>query len=397
MGKTIGSKTLSVLLLVIGSVLATGAALAQEDALGGKPLMVAKQGYFFVGGQYYTAPDGQFMKDQMYVEYQIPEHVTHPYPIVLVHGGGLTGTYMMGTPDNRDGWSTFFLAHGYAIYVPDQTGRGKSAYHADAYGPLSRGNALTVEQRFSAIQLFNLWPRAHLHTQWPGSGLIGDPIFDQFYASEVEGIASSVVQQSTIQAALAALLDRIGPAIVLTHSQSGPYGWLIADARPSLVKGLLQVEPSGPPLTSVTFLGPPTWFTDGPVQFTWGITSIPITYSPAVTDPSQLVFVKQPVADNSDVIACWRQADPARQLPNLQHTPILMVTSDAGYHSSYDNCTSEYLTQAGVKNTHVYLGDVGIYGNGHMMMIEKNNLDISAFMLNWLEDNVELGHEEAGR
>ena len=391
------SRALNGLLLVLGSVFALSVAQPEEDVLAGKPLVVAKQGYFFVGGQYYTASDGQFMKDQMYVEYQIPQNVTHPYPIVLVHGGGLTGTYMMGTADNRPGWSTFFLANGYAIYVVDQTGRGKSAYHADAYGPLTRGNALGIQQRFSAFELYNMWPRAHLHTQWPGSGLIGDPIFDQFYASEVEGIASSGVQQSTIQAALAALLDRIGPAIILTHSQSGPYGWLIADARPSLVKGLLEVEPGGPPLTSVTFLGPPTWFTDGPVQFTWGITAIPITYSPAVTDPSQLVFVKQPVADNSEVVRCWRQAEPARQLPNLQHTPILIVTSDAGYHSSYDNCTSEYLTQAAVTNTHVYLGDVGIHGNGHMMMIEKNNLEIAAFMLNWLEENVERGHGEADR
>ena len=31
----------------------------------------------------------------------------------------------------------------------------------------------------------------------------------------------------------AALLDRIGPAIVLTHSQSGTFGWLIADGRPT--------------------------------------------------------------------------------------------------------------------------------------------------------------------
>jgi len=353
------------------------------------PLMIAKQGYFFAGGSYYNAADGQFMSGQMYVEFQIPQRLKHAYPIVLIHGGGLTGTYMMGTPDGREGWNSFFLRQGYAVYVVDQTGRGKSAYHADAYGPLSRGNALGIQQRFTAFELYNMWPRAHLHTQWPGPGLIGDPIFDQFYASEVEGIASSTVQQGTIQAAAAALLDRIGPAIILTHSQSGPYGWLITDARPALVKGLLQVEPSGPPLTSVTFLGPPDWFKDGPVQAAWGITAIPMTYSPAITDPSQLTLVKQPVADNPDVVRCWRQAEPARQLPNLKHTPILIVTSDAGYHSAYDHCTAEYLTQAGVKNTHVYLGDVGITGNGHMMMLEKNNQAIAAFMANWLEENVE--------
>jgi pimeloyl-ACP methyl ester carboxylesterase len=383
-------RTLS--LAIVSAFVIAGTQLRAQEGTSdspSSPLVIAKQGYFFAGGSYYNAADGQFMSGQMYVEFQIPQRLKHAYPIVLIHGGGLTGTYMMGTPDGREGWNSFFLRQGYAVYVVDQTGRGKSAYHADAYGPLSRGNALGIQQRFTAFELYNMWPRAHLHTQWPGPGLIGDPIFDQFYASEVEGIASSTVQQGTIQAAAAALLDRIGPAIILTHSQSGPYGWLITDARPALVKGLLQVEPSGPPLTSVTFLGPPDWFKDGPVQAAWGITAIPMTYSPAITDPSQLTLVKQPVADNPDVVRCWRQAEPARQLPNLKHTPILIVTSDAGYHSAYDHCTAEYLTQAGVKNTHVYLGDVGITGNGHMMMLEKNNQAIAAFMANWLEENVE--------
>ncbi len=399
MGTSSTSRSLRTLPFVILSALAIAGAQvrAQDDASESNPLVIAKQGYFFAGGSYYNAADGQFMSGQMYVEFEIPQNVKHRYPIVLIHGGGLTGTYMMGTPDGREGWNSFFLRQGYAVYVVDQTGRGKSAYHADAYGPLSRGNALGIQQRFTAFELYNMWPRAHLHTQWPGPGLIGDPIFDQFYASEVEGIATSTVQQSTIQAAAAALLDRIGPAIILTHSQSGPYGWLIADARPSLVKGLLQVEPSGPPLTSVVFHGAPDWFTDGPVQAAWGITAIPMTYSPAITDPSQLKLVKQAVADNPDVVRCWRQAEPARRLPNLRHTPILIVTSDAGYHSAYDHCTSEYLTQAGVKNSLVYLGDVGITGNGHMMMLEKNNQAIAAFMAGWLEENVERGQEDPNR
>ncbi len=98
-------------------------------------------------------------------------------------------------------------------------------------------------------------------------------------------MASAVTQQSTMRAAGAALLDRIGPAIVLTHSQSGPYGWLIADARPTLVKGLLQVEPSGPPFYDVVQLGAPTWFADGSLSRPWGITSVPITYYPAVSEP----------------------------------------------------------------------------------------------------------------
>ncbi len=361
-------------------------------------IKVARQGYFFAGGRYFTAADGQmYMTDQMYVEYQIPKELTRPYPIVLIHGGGLTGTYMMGTSDDRPGWSTFFLANGYAVYVVDQTGRGKSANHTDVYGPTSRGNAPNLQQRFTAPELYNLWPQAHLHNQWPGSGLIGDVTFDQFYASEVQGIASAEVQQATMRAASAALLDRIGPAIILTHSQSGPYGWFIADARPQLVKGILAVEPSGPPFYNSNQIGAPTWFSEATtLARAWGITSIPITYAPAVTDPSQLASVLAP-PQRPDLVPCRRQTEPARQLPTLKGIPILITAGEASYHASYDHCTSQYLTQAGVKNTFVNLGDVGIHGNGHMQMIEKNNLEIAGFMTRWLEENVEKGVKVAKR
>src|SRR5437879_4885226 len=291
MGTSSTSRSLRTLPFVILSALAIAGAQvrAQDDASESNPLVIAKQGYFFAGGSYYNAADGQFMSGQMYVEFEIPQNVKHRYPIVLIHGGGLTGTYMMGTPDGREGWNSFFLRQGYAVYVVDQTGRGKSAYHADAYGPLSRGNALGIQQRFTAFELYNMRPRAHLHTQWPGPGLIGDPIFDQFYASEVEGIATSTVQQSTIQAAAAALLDRIGPAIILTHSQSGPYGWLIADARPSLVKAVIAVEPAGPPFEA-TIIG------TGRTR-PWGPTDIALTYDPPVKDPSEIAIEREAKPD----------------------------------------------------------------------------------------------------
>src|SRR5260221_14768031 len=66
---------------------------------------IAKQGMFFVNGQYYTsAADGlKYMSGQMYVEYQIPAVVTHPYPIVMIHGGAQTGTNSISTPDRQPG------------------------------------------------------------------------------------------------------------------------------------------------------------------------------------------------------------------------------------------------------------------------------------------------------
>jgi hypothetical protein len=76
-------------------------------------------------------------------------------------------------------------------------------------------------------------------------------------------------------------------------------------------------------------------------------------------------------------------------LPTLQGIPIVIITSEASYHAPYDHCTSEYLTQAGVAHTWTRLQDVGIHGNGHMMMLEKNNLQIAGYMAEWVRDNVE--------
>ena len=82
------------------------------------------------------------------------------------------------------------------------------------------------------------------------------------------------------------------------------------------------------------------------------------------------------------------QASPAHKLPRLAGIPILIVLSEASYHAPYDHCTAKWLDQAGVKNTFVRLADRGIHGNGHMMMLEKNNLEISAFLRRWEADNV---------
>ena len=76
-------------------------------------------------------------------------------------------------------------------------------------------------------------------------------------------------------------------------------------------------------------------------------------------------------------------------MPNLKRMPHLLVVGEASAASSTNHCVSRYLTQAGVQNRWVNLGEVGIHGNGHMMMLEKNNLEIAAFLANWLANNVE--------
>jgi pimeloyl-ACP methyl ester carboxylesterase len=338
-----------------------------------------RTGYFFVGGQYVEAKTGPLMERQAYVEYFMPAHRIKPYPIVMIHGAAQTGSNFTGTPDGRKGWAQYFVEQGYAVYVIDQPGRGRSAY-SDSMGALTRFPASQIEQRFTAHEKFNLWPQAKLHTQWPGTGQRGDAVFDQFYASQVQYIASNATTQTLNRDAGAALLDKIGPAIVFTHSQSGAIGWPIADARPQLVKAVVAAEPSGPPFANAVFGEQPARL--------WGVTDIPLTYDPPITDAKQLVVVREAQADGPNLERCRLQGQPVRRLPRLAGIPILILAAESSYHAVYDHCTSKYLDQAGVKNTFVRLEDVGLRGNGHMLMIEKNNLEIAAFIEQWLGKSV---------
>jgi methyl coenzyme M reductase subunit C-like uncharacterized protein (methanogenesis marker protein 7) len=64
--------------------------------------------------------------------------------------------------------------------------------------------------------------------------------------------------------------------------------------------------------------------------------------------------------------------------------PILVVMSEASYHAPYDHCTVKYLQQAGAQPTFMRLADIGIKGNSHVMMNEKNNKEIAAVIAQWL-------------
>ena len=360
---------------------------AKDPALA--PLSIARQGYFFVGGKYSTVKDQQVMSGQFYVEFQIPSKQTHDWPIVMIHGGGQSGTNFTGTPDGREGWAQYFLRQGYAVYVVDQPGRGRAAYLADLYGGVTPPSLDNVQRRFVAPERYRLWPQARLHTQWPGTGAPGDAVFDQFYASQLPSIQDFTLQQVLNRDAIVALLDRIGPAIVLTHSQSGAFGWPVADRRPDLVKAIVAVEPNGPPFFDITNVPAPEWFRDSATQTRpWGVTAVPLSYAPPANNTSDLAILRQEKPDAPDLTKCWLQKSPARQLPNLQKIPILIMTAEASYHAPYDHCTVKYLEQAGVHSTWIKLADIGIHGNGHMIMLEKNNLDIAAVISSWLSKSL---------
>jgi pimeloyl-ACP methyl ester carboxylesterase len=327
-----------------------------------------------VGGEYVTkSGTTAFIKtNQAHVEYFLPANKnSKKLPVIMVHGSQQTGVNFLSTPDGREGWALDFVRQGHPVYVVDQPARGRSVYHPQTNGTLSGGDTNSVQTRFTAPEKFpGSWPQAKYHTQFPGTGLLGDKYFDQFFASQVENASSDNEVMTTL--AVTALLDQIGPSILMTHSQSGSFTWPIADARPNLVKGILAIEPSGPPVSG------------GKV---YGVSPSPLTYSPAIASPSELQFETIP-ADNPDLNPCQQQKEPARQLIRLKKIPTLVVTSEASYHAQYDQCTARYLQQAGVPVDYVRLETVGIRGNGHMMMIEKNSAKISKLLMKWVNKYV---------
>ncbi|KAI1140560.1 alpha/beta-hydrolase [Hypoxylon sp. FL0543] len=339
---------------------------------------------FYVGGRYILDSKGNHtLQGQMYVERLIPEakgSTMRSVPIIFIHGATRSGTDWLTKPDGQPGWASYFLSRGFECYTVDLPFRGRSPWFP-GNGTMTVYPAKFIQTMFTACRDLGTWPQAKLHTQWPGSGRMGDPIFDQFYASGLQILSHVVVQEKASQAACAALLDRIGkPVILVGHSAGGSIPWLTADVRPHLVKTIIAIEPTGPPFHKVGF--------KSGSAAPYGITNAPITYAPLVANPDK-DFVKSVVgAPSPKLIDCTIQAEKPtpRQLANLTDVKVLLVTAPASYHAQYDWGTVLFLRQAGVKDVeHLKLEERGIFGNGHMMHMEKNSDDVAAEIVRWID------------
>jgi hypothetical protein len=130
------------------------------------------------------------------------------------------------------------------------------------------------------------------------------------------------------------------------------------------------------------------YYRDNPGVKPYGLTSIPLLYAPPVTADSPLQFVQQDKPERPDLARCWRQAEPARNLVGVGDRPILVLEAEASFYAGYNHCNVEYLEQAGVHTTFIRLADIGIHGNGHMMMMEKNSDEIVQVIVDWLDEAV---------
>jgi pimeloyl-ACP methyl ester carboxylesterase len=337
----------------VACAILAGAAAANAATLGG-PLTLEDEGSFFVNGKNvnsdYTgaslvtgpAAPGRITINQMYVHYRIPAG-KKGLPVVLVHGSTHTGMTYETTPDGREGWATYFARKGTPVYVIDHAGRGRSGFDPTPINqvrdkPGSNPASLPTlflgshERGWVNFRFGPAYPVPFPGLQFPVEAL------DQYTMQLVPNTENTLagIGTNTVDA-LAALLDKIGPAIVIVHSQAGVLGLDLVRKRANLVKGLITVEGGCDKFSADDAK---SFFAKVPVLSLWGDNS---------------VGAKDTVNGDERRNGCLGAVNAIKA---------------AGGHASL-----------------LMLPDTGIKGNSHMMMMDKNNLQLADILLKWIDDN----------
>lgn len=357
-------KTISKLFLSLAVFAMTQGTSAQiMNAKAGKPITIAQQGSFTVGGNTLQrhgtfdnhkfvgwatqAEEGQsYRGDHAYVEYQIPENAKR-LPMVFVHGYGGSGACWQTTPDGRDGFQTLMLRRGYSTYVMDLPGRGRA----------SRSTAETTvkpvadEMFWFDVWRMGQWPRWNDDVQFPKDSAS----LSQFFRLMVPNLSDSKNDVPTINS----LVEKVGDNILVTHSAGGVLGWL-AGVNPK-VKAVAAYEPG-------SFV-----FPEGEV--------------PAKIDG---------LTGGTEGIAL-----PKAQFELLTMKPIVLYFGDYITEKVTNNLGDENwrvrlqmarkfvetINRHGGNATLVEFPKEGIHGNTHFLMLDLNNDILASHLEKWLEKN----------
>lgn len=315
---------------------------------GSSPLVLHSTGSFFVGGRETRMSEietgvyggGLITVDQMYVQYMVPRRPSRP-PIVMVHGATLSGKTYETTPDGRMGWYEYFVRKGFPTYVVDQVGRARSGFNQAPFnnrraapGPqISQPNLRRVPDDIA-------WVRWRFGPSW------GAPFGDaQFPTEAAANLAKQTVpdleptseSDDANYAALADLTAHLKGAILLGHSQSGRFPFYVALRDAPDVKAIVAIEPTG----------------------------------------------------------CNAKGFSDADIAKLSRTPILVVYGDyldAPQHIGpswgpyLKDCESfvRRVNAAGGKARLMHLPDLSIRGNSHMIMQDRNNLQIADLIIDWI-------------
>ena len=299
----------------------------RDVAISGKPV---KEVVFTPGGPPAKVdPNGVYLVEQMYVQYFIPQDQRGAVPLLMWHGGGLTGVTYETTPDGREGWLNFFVKRGWAVYNSDAVERGRSGWAM--YPEVFPGEPLFLTKE-NPFERFRIGAVAGSYNKdvakmrvLPGSQFPVEA-YDNFMKQSVPRWTTT---DKPIIAAYTELVDKVCPCVILFHSQAGQFGFKVAQARPDKVKALIAVEPAGV----------------GDAAAVAQLKGIPILsiYGDYIEQDSR-----------------W---------PTIRGNGIRFYDAVRNSGGSVDV---------------VDLPKVGIKGNSHMLMMDKNNLAVAELIQDWL-------------
>jgi pimeloyl-ACP methyl ester carboxylesterase len=221
----------------------TGCAIQPHSAGNASdPLVIQSQGSFAVGGTVLKTPGsydnnkptaaGQsFHGDHLYAFYQVPQN-PKALPIVMLHGAFQSARSWETTSDGREGFQTLFLRRGFPVYLVDQPRRGRAG---NSTVPATLEPAPNDQLFFDQFRI-GKWPGYFDNVQFDRK----PETLNQFLRSVTPN--TGPYDAGVISDAMSALFDKIGPAILFTHSQAGGPGWLTAIKNPK-VKAIVALEP----------------------------------------------------------------------------------------------------------------------------------------------------------
>jgi pimeloyl-ACP methyl ester carboxylesterase len=259
----------------------------------------------------------------------------------------------METPDGRDGWADYFVADGWDVYVVDRPGHGRSQSNpACGNGQVGVANSAIIS-RLSTSDA-NVWPGGE-------PTLTNDAVVAWTATSTTAPYCGNEIAAGTISA----LLDDIGPAILLAHSAGGGATFRVPDLNHENVVGIIAFEAAGSNPVALGFNGGP------PAMAGWQ------------TRPA-LAADFEPV----DHDGCPMQGDNPSKLVNFADIPVVLVGSEMGLGTGAEalRCQAAVWQQAGVEATSVYLPDRGLRGGGHFAMAQLDTADYARVFIDLASD-----------
>ena len=357
--RTINQKIVFVVFVVTATILFTACATS-KDGNNRDHLVIQEQGSFAVGGTMITAPGtfdsykptpaGQtFRGDHAYVFYQVPVKA-RKLPLVMWHGVGQFSKTWETTPDGREGFQNIFLRRRFGVYLIDQPRRGNAARSMVA---------ATIAPTPDEQQWFNTFRIGIYPNYFEGIQFARDTnTLNQYFRSMTPSIGDIDINVTTDAAS--ALFNKIGPAILVTHSHSGGMGWITA-VKSNNVKAIVSYEPGS------GFL-----FPEGEVPPAMASSGGTLTAS-AVPMSEFMKLTKIPI------IIYYGD--------NIPSTPSNNPGADGWrVRLAMARLWRDAVNKYGGDVTVVHLPDVGIKGNTHFPFSDLNNIEIANLMSKWLNE-----------